>query len=132
MKLVLRFAASLLFLTAGCAERSGPTAPRETRLGIPFELEVGESVVIASEPLEIGLQRVTDSRCPRDVYCIWAGQLAAALELRIGGGQTAALELGTVIDRGKTVSGYRIELLDISARSQGSQMSYPARLLVTK
>jgi hypothetical protein len=121
----------LLLLSAGCAERSGPTAPQATRLGIPFELEVGESVAIASEPLEIALQRVTDSRCPPDVYCLWAGQLAAALELRIGG-QTAALELGTVIDRNKTVSGYRIELLDISARSNGSQTTYRSRLLVTK
>ena len=131
---VLRFAATLLLLTAtaGCTDRSGPTAPQGTQLGVPFELGIGESVVIASEPLEIVLQRVTDSRCPADVYCIWAGQLAAALQLRIGGGQAAALELGTVIDRAKTVSGYRIDLLDISAQSHDGPTTYRARLLVTK
>lgn len=40
----------------------------------PFRLRAGYTAIIASENLEITFLNVTqDSRCPKDVQCIWAG-----------------------------------------------------------
>jgi hypothetical protein len=48
------------------------------------ELRVGESAVFA-DGLSIELLRVEDSRCPKDVVCVWAGELAAVLSATGGG-----------------------------------------------
>ena len=54
------------------------TAGAQERVGEPFQLGVGESVVIADAGFRVGFDRVTsDSRCPRNVECIWEGNSAA-------------------------------------------------------
>ena len=57
-------------LTAGCGEK----AP-EYELGKEFLLPIGEEASIKGEDLKIEFTEVLeDSRCPKNVECVWAGQ----------------------------------------------------------
>jgi len=51
-----------------------------------FTLAIGQSASISGENLNVRFMDVTeDSRCPKDVTCIWAGQVSCALEISAGG-----------------------------------------------
>ncbi|MFH1775698.1 MAG: hypothetical protein ABH839_03485 [Chloroflexota bacterium] len=66
-------------LLLGCA-----TTPGEVKAGLDeeFSLRIGQTARITGEDLTISLQEVTeDSRCPRDVKCIWAGQASCIVRL---------------------------------------------------
>jgi len=58
----------------------------KTRLGEEFSLPVGQSVVITGEDLGIKFVEVSeDSRCPKDVTCVWEGRVTAVVEISTGG-----------------------------------------------
>jgi hypothetical protein len=58
----------------------------KTRLGEEFSLPVGQSVVITGEDLDIKFVEVSeDSRCPKDVTCVWEGRVTAVVEISTGG-----------------------------------------------
>ena len=79
----------LILLTAlGCS--SSPAAPSAgVPLGSEFSLKPGESAAIRSTDLRVTfLNVVSDSRCPADAVCVWAGD--AVVALRVG---RAGLEL---------------------------------------
>ena len=105
-------ACTLAGLLAGC---SGPApAPAAARapaaqpvpeaagtagvpLGTEFRLPEGGTAVVAGEGLAVTFSRLlTDSRCPRDVRCIWAGEVRIAVTLRQGG-DAATIELGDTL-----------------------------------
>lgn len=78
----------------------------QSDLNKPFSLAKGESRELAldgsftshqpiGEKLTFRLVDLTDSRCPANAYCIWAGEARTAAELELGGqkGQ-AVLKLG--------------------------------------
>lgn len=45
-------------------------------------MSIGQRALIAGENLEIRFKEVVeDSRCPRDVMCIWAGRVTCMVEL---------------------------------------------------
>ena len=47
-----------------------------------FILYINESVVIAGEDLRMKFVEVSeDSRCPKDVTCIWEGRVTAVIEI---------------------------------------------------
>ncbi len=53
-------------------------------LGRPFDLRVGESAVVPGG-LRVAFDRVvSDSRCPIDAICVWAGEAVLALKLSRG------------------------------------------------
>ena len=55
-------------------------------LGEESVLATGQSVRVAGEGLEIAFVAVTeDSRCARDVTCIWEGRVVASVEVALGG-----------------------------------------------
>ena len=58
----------------------------EASLGEEFYLGIGQSVVITGEDLEIKFLEVSeDSRCPKDVTCIWEGRVTAVVEILTNG-----------------------------------------------
>jgi len=58
----------------------------KARLGEEFSLHIGESIGIIGEDLEIEFVEVSeDSRCPKDVTCIWEGRVTAVVEISTGG-----------------------------------------------
>ena len=57
----------------------------EGRLNEEFSLHIGQSAYIAGENLKIEfLEIVEDSRCPKDVTCIWAGRAVASVRITYG------------------------------------------------
>jgi hypothetical protein len=70
----MRLATLLLCLlgATGCAEKN-PVTP-STGIGSPFTLTPGQSAVVTGTNIRLQFVRVSsDSRCPTDVQCVWAG-----------------------------------------------------------
>jgi uncharacterized Zn finger protein len=71
-----------VLVSTGCGNGS---AGNELRLGEEFTLSTGESAAIKGEDLEITFLEVTeDSRCPRNVTCVWAGRAVSLVQVAIG------------------------------------------------
>ena len=70
-------------LLVSCAGQTGPTM---VALGQDFTLATGQSAELTGEDLTVKfIEVVEDSRCPKNVTCIWAGQVSCVLEVRSGG-----------------------------------------------
>lgn len=74
---------AIFLLLSGCA---GSVDKNKARLGEEFSLHIGQSVVITGEDLDIKFVEVSeDSRCPKDVTCIWEGRVTAVVEISTDG-----------------------------------------------
>lgn len=93
MRAHLASIAALLTL-AGCAGMPAP-ANRSAAVGRDFILSPGQSMDIEGTKLVVAFESVTeDSRCARNVTCIWEGN--ARIRLRISGDDPAQrIELNT-------------------------------------
>ena len=84
----------------------------EYSLDEEFILYAGESVAIAGEDLRMKFVEVSeDSRCPKDVTCIWEGRVTAVVEISMDG-SSQQLELSqpglTDAPARKTHQGYEL------------------------
>jgi len=71
---------SVLVLSTGCGEKA-----REYEPGQEFTLPIGEEAEIKGEDLRLEFLEVTaDSRCPKNVECIWAGEAKYKLRFTKG------------------------------------------------
>ncbi len=55
------------------------------QLGTNFEISSNQTISIQPQGIMIQLVNVTDSRCPSDVTCVWAGQAIINLALQMDG-----------------------------------------------
>ena len=88
----------VLLLLPGCT--SNPAIARAS-LGQKFSLAIGQSAEITGEDLTVGFKDVVeDSRCPKNVTCIWAGRASCIVEIRQAGQteQTVLTEPGLTFD----------------------------------
>ena len=54
----------------------------EFGIGQEFSLQIGQSASIRGENLQIRFLEVTeDSRCPKDVICVWEGRVSCMVEI---------------------------------------------------
>jgi hypothetical protein len=82
------FAAAAFALLVGKCEPAGGA-----RLGEAFTLEMGGAVRIEEADLMIEFSEVgSDSRCPKDVNCIQAGEALVELSVDAGAGDPVILE----------------------------------------
>ncbi len=84
--------------------------PTTVEYGSKIEIEKGVPVQYP-DGLSIELIQVTDSRCPKDVQCIWAGEVNAYL--RLSGStftQTKEISLGSVTRIAISDGGYQFLL----------------------
>jgi len=71
----------LLSVSSACGHRNV-----EAELGEEFSLAIGQKAIITGENLEIRFKEVSeDSRCARDVICVWEGRVVCLLEVTGGG-----------------------------------------------
>lgn len=64
-----------------------------------FKLKIGESAKSKPEGLEVEFDSVAeDSRCPRGVTCVWAGNAKILLKVKKDAAKPAHVELNTSID----------------------------------
>lgn len=74
-------------------------------------LSIGKSLEF-EDGLRVTLTAVNDSRCPKDVQCIWQGELSPVIELSGGANDAAAtVTLGTERTRSSTAGPYAVTLV---------------------
>lgn len=85
-------------------DTGGTTTPTLTDFGKTVTFKINDKLTFA-DGLEVTLKEINDSRCPKGVQCIWAGEIAGLFAVS-GGGLTAPDEVrvGTV-NNTNTVSG---------------------------
>lgn len=124
------------FLMTGWA---GPSNKVErAQLGREFTFKVGEQAVIKEARLKISFSAVVeDSRCPKGVDCIWAGNGKITLKVSAGGQKASSIELSTNLEpRELRFHGYNIKLVRLDPYPQKDVVikrgSYTATLLVRR
>ena len=94
----------LVAIVPGCAREESKT---KVKLNQPFEMTIGQTVVATGQDLEIKFEDITeDSRCPKGVVCIWAGQVSVLVEMTAKDGQET-LTLTEPGPSGLNISTYR-------------------------
>ena len=94
----------------------------DAALGVPFILP-GSQRVVVDGGLTITFQAVpTDSRCPKDVDCVWAGEAKVTLAVEAPGSDLAIITLTTLAELNTPIpasyAGYQLELLDLAPYPQ--------------
>jgi hypothetical protein len=116
-----------------------PAAPaKDVPLGQEFEIRAGEKVRVAGERVWVTFEGVAeDSRCPKGVQCIWAGNAKVMLRLSKGRRHASAITLNTGVDPQQAdYRGYEVRLVKLdpypSEKSQIKSGDYLATLVVSK
>lgn len=67
----------------------------DSKLNSPIKLSLGQTTEIKSEQLSITLKDISDSRCPKNVTCIWEGEVTVTLNITKGLEKSSLLEIKT-------------------------------------
>lgn len=121
----------LVLLTAALAAcgRGGAATEIEGSLDAPSQLAPGQSLVLAAEKLEVQFIGIaSDSRCPSDVTCVWAGEVIARLAIR-NDGKTTQHEVKET--QSATVDRYTVTVLQVLPARTSSQPIAAADYRVT-
>jgi len=97
-------------------------------------LRVGDVVQIDGSIAALTFKAVTrDSRCPKGVRCIRAGEAVVVLELREGADDTSTLTFDVPPDGGASLSvrGYRIEILSLDPQAEADVEIAPRDYVAT-
>ncbi|KAF6243277.1 hypothetical protein C6988_04170 [Nitrosopumilus sp. b1] len=74
---------------------SATAAHHDAKLDSPIKLSLGETAEIKSEQLDITLEDISDSRCPKSVTCIWEGEVTATFNITKGADKSSTIEIKT-------------------------------------
>jgi hypothetical protein len=129
--------AVLFLLLAACA-----VAAQTARVGREFNIKVGRVVMLNGGGLRVRLVRVvSDSRCPVDVNCVWAGNAELLFEVGARGWRgKKTLRLNTNASPERAGEGqygrYTLKLVGLSPQPRSTRKiaagQYTATLLVSK
>ncbi|MBM3906759.1 MAG: hypothetical protein FJ363_01650 [Gemmatimonadetes bacterium] len=107
----------------------------EPALGESIELRIGAAVTIPGDSVRVRFTDVTsDSRCPSNVQCVWAGE--AVTVFTIGATEQVTLTLGadakkaTVIARGRQITLVALKPYPISTATT-AKSDYIATIRIT-
>ena len=124
----------------GATRRAG--APQTARVGREFKVRVGRAVTFKRESLRLKFASVeNDSRCPKDVTCVWAGNAEVLIEVSTTGARgKRTLRLNTNASRQSAGEGryrrYTVKLVGLSPYPRSGHKieagEYTATLLVVK
>lgn len=127
--------------TTACGSTGEPVEPGRVyhaQAGDTVELRTGESVLLGNGGARVTFTRiVTDSRCPVDVTCVWAGDAHIQLAATPSAIPEETLDLHTGIDPIEAeFAGFTIRLIDVSPqRSQSDDVEpgdYSVRLAISR
>ena len=115
-------------------------AAHAVRVGREFKLSPGQQASLKGTKLRFKFMNVKDdSRCPKDVTCVWAGNAAVRVWVTNGrGGTTLTLNTNKSPTLGDEAQyqGYKIKLVDLSPYPHSDKNiaagDYTATLLVSK
>ena len=111
-------ALAVMFSLAGCQAQSKPESPPAPMPG-NVVLGFGDEVAVASATQLRFVRVVNDSRCPKGVQCVWAGEVKIEFELNSPSGKTR-FELASSRSPGTAVGLMQFELKDYGACPPGS------------
>ena len=124
----------LLLASAGAAQTA--------HVGREFQVKAGQTVTLDGGRLRVRFARVaSDSRCPLDVACVWAGNAEVLFEVSAKGGRgKRSLRLNTNASPERPGEGrygrYTVKLVGLSPQPRSTQKipagQYTATLLVSK
>jgi len=110
-----RIACILMCLAlAACGAAPVPQA-RTVAVGAEVTLAPGEVVLVKTAELAVRFVAVSeDSRCPRDVTCVWGGEVKVQLEIQLAAQAASQVEVRA---GDSTMAGaYRISLVQVEPR----------------
>jgi len=116
-----------------------PVEPRSVRLGESFSLRVGEAARVEDAEVTVTFQEVSsDSRCPKDVNCIQAGEALVLLALDSEAGRSAVLEFAVPPDGESPASSFealRVAIVELHPQKESTKpidpSTYVARVRVS-
>lgn len=104
----LIFAMVLTFVFGGAAIVSAQSSQEITA-------RMNRDVKASRSKIKVRLVAVEDSRCPKDVDCIWAGNAKVTLKLTSSKGKSQTVEINSNLDaKSVKFEGYEITLGDVS------------------
>jgi uncharacterized Zn finger protein len=81
-KITMSVLTACLVAFMACGTQAKVSARKTVRLNQNFVLRVGQEALIADQKLTVKFVSVTeDSRCPKGVNCIWAGNVRVKLQV---------------------------------------------------
>lgn len=106
----------LLFVLAATALTQPAGNVKQVALNQEFDVKVGETVKVGSTGLKISFTAVAeDSRCPKNVTCVWAGNAKINLKLSKAGKRTADINLNTGLEpKHQLYYGYDVKLVSLN------------------
>jgi hypothetical protein len=115
--------------TATCAD----PAAKVVSVGEEFVLAPGQRVTIGESGLNIEFERVTsDSRCPRDVQCVWAGNAAIRIQVVEQMSEPRLVELDTYGERQKAQLGkYELQVVSLTPDPVSTERIEPRQYRLT-
>jgi len=121
-----RYLVSMLIAVALAAcGRDGSAAT----LNAPIQLAPGQSAVYDAESLEVKFVGIdSDSRCPSDVACVWAGEVIVRLTVRK---DRRTKELSIKGNENLPVDGFVVSVLEVLPPPKSTQRIAPADYRVT-
>src|SRR5262245_9512859 len=106
MRMATRYLISLAATALVSCSNGGPSGPNDpasgsivdASVGQEFQLEAGSTASLPGGLL-VGFRGVTsDSRCPTDVVCVWAGDASARIQATVGRMAWTAFDLHTTLN----------------------------------
>jgi hypothetical protein len=128
--------AAAIFVAASAACSDTPAGPDRVPVGQPFELRVGSSSLV--EGLTVRFDAVpSDSRCPLDSMCVWAGEAVVSLTLSRSDASVERQLKSAGAGSETTYAGLRVKLVRVDPYPRASdgrilQHQYVAALTVTR
>ena len=115
----------LLAVALAACGRDGSAAT----LDMPIQLAPGQSAVYDAENLEVKFVGIdSDSRCPSDVACVWAGEVIVRLTVRK---DRRTKELSIKGNENLPVDGFVVSVLEVLPPPKSTQRIAPADYRVT-
>ena len=141
-KMMMPVLALCLLALVACGAEAKVRARKTVRLNQSFVLRVGQEVLVAEQKLSVKFVSVPeDSRCPKGVNCIWAGNVRVQLQVTKAKSKPVKVELslnprdfpdGEAADCGD----YKIKLVKVDPYPVADQQlkagDYTATLSVSK
>jgi hypothetical protein len=100
-------------------------------------LPAGKQKIVTRDKLKIKFVSVEDSRCPKDVNCVWAGNAKVTIKVTNRRGESKTFDLNTNLEtKSVKFEGYEIKLGSVTpypkANAPTGQNDYTAIFIVTK
>lgn len=112
---------------------AAPAVTVEARQGETFRLRPGQTARLRGENLVIGFRGIgADSRCPRDVTCVWQGDAVARIGASTDGSDFEPFDLHTGLEpMAVEFAGRTIRLVAVEPYPSSSEPIDPSRYVVT-